>query len=63
MLGLRRISCRQTTCGVGFGADNMQFRFNGPADVAVRYVFAALAGALLRARAFRGFGRFEVSIC
>ena len=43
------------------GREGGQFRFKGPADVAARFLFSSLEGALLIARAFHDTGRFEAS--
>ncbi|MBN9521673.1 TetR/AcrR family transcriptional regulator [bacterium] len=43
------------------GREQQTFRFKGPADGAARFVFSALEGALLMARAFRDVGRFEAA--
>ena len=41
------------------GRKKRQFRFKGSADLPARFLFSALEGALLLARAFHDIGRFE----
>jgi TetR/AcrR family transcriptional repressor of nem operon len=43
------------------GRKTRQFRFKGSADVAARFLFSSLEGALLTARAFHDTGRFEAT--
>jgi TetR/AcrR family transcriptional regulator, transcriptional repressor for nem operon len=43
------------------GRKARQFRFKGPADAAAQFMFSALEGALLTARAFHDTGRFEAT--
>jgi TetR/AcrR family transcriptional regulator, transcriptional repressor for nem operon len=43
------------------GRKKRQFRFKGSADLAARFLFSALEGALLTARAFHDSGRFEAA--
>ena len=43
------------------GRKKRQFRFKGSADVAARFLFSSLEGALLTARAFHDTGRFEAT--
>jgi TetR/AcrR family transcriptional regulator, transcriptional repressor for nem operon len=43
------------------GRKKRQFRFKGSADLAARFLFSALEGALLTARAFHDTGRFEAT--
>ncbi len=43
------------------GRKTRQFRFKGSADVAARFLFSSLEGALVTARAFHDTGRFEAT--